>query len=358
MTVGKEHLPAAEGRALGDASLRSAAETAQVERDRPLLHQRGGVLEVGEEARLVRGRIPLDLLVEHIELPGRQHDHAEVRDRRRIGDVPLVDGHLPDEIGLPERQRREIRSARRRPRLQPRELHGLRVQASLARKPEAGVELLRELRRERLRDGRSACRDDDVEDVASVGDLLVDPRDGSDVRRAVAREVGEVAGARGRSRHAHGNAGDREVGVVERAELRVLVLPEDERPPRVPRGLVPVDAGVDVGDARGAGERVAVLEHVSAEAAELLHRRLAGAGRVCRGLGVRDRPRVTRDRERTCRRADRRFRQRHDRKLHAVRRARGSRRDENHAGERRTEQDVLHRAQVTPRRYSSCRRRR
>ena len=85
----KNTCPVLSAEALGDAPLRPVAEAAQVERGGSLLRERGGVLEVGVEARLVRRRIPLDLLIEHVELPGREHEDAEVRDRRR------VDGRIP-----------------------------------------------------------------------------------------------------------------------------------------------------------------------------------------------------------------------------------------------------------------------
>src|SRR5437762_3167969 len=79
----------------------------------------------------------------------------------------------------------------------------------------------------------------------------------------------------------HRDAGDREGGIVERAQFRVFLLPETKRPPGVRRGLVLVDAGMHVGDARSPGERVAVLEHVSVHAAELLE----GLLRRPRGMG-------------------------------------------------------------------------
>ena len=98
-------------------------------------------------------------------------------------------------------------------------------------------------------------------------------------------------------RDLHGDVHDREAGLVERAELRILLLPEGERLPRVGRGLVPVDARAHVGEAGRAGERVPVLERVAAEPAELLEGAGRRIGRMrCRG-GVRDGSRVARERE-------------------------------------------------------------
>src|SRR3954452_23444206 len=103
---GEEHLALTEGRAEGDASLRTVAEAAQVESRRAGQRERGSVLEVREEARLVRGRKPLDLLVERVELTRREHEDAVVRDRRRVDEVSLAHGRLADEVGLVEREHR------------------------------------------------------------------------------------------------------------------------------------------------------------------------------------------------------------------------------------------------------------
>src|SRR6266550_6597511 len=138
---GEEHLALTEGGAGGDASLRTVAEAAQVERRRAGLREHSGVLVVREEARLVRGRIPLDLLVERVERTRREHEDAVVRDRRRIDEVSLAHGRLADEVGLAEREHREIRPARRPPCLLRRQLHGVSVQAPFAREPEPRVEL-------------------------------------------------------------------------------------------------------------------------------------------------------------------------------------------------------------------------
>src|SRR4051795_2414300 len=161
---GEEQLALTEGRAGGNASLRAVAESAQVERRRAGQRERGSVLEVREEARLVRGRKPLDLLVERVELTRREHEDAVVRDRRRVDEVALAHGRLADEVGLAEREHRQIRAARRSPRPLRPQLHGPRVQAPLAREPEPRVELRGELLRQRRGGRRGAGRDDDVQD--------------------------------------------------------------------------------------------------------------------------------------------------------------------------------------------------